>query len=306
MPYNPGVVDQRGLLFARGIDKAGDAVAQVMEEQKNRARMFKSLQEYAATAHGIEKDATAPMSLDELQGLVRGKEVQKIQEEKAFDRLLKEGAFQLRQEEQQFNKQQLLDKLRAQDRFGEDLLKLINGDPTNAQLQPYYEATTAEMPTAPAGLLPLEPYDALLKAYSANSRAMPPEQLLNLIQDFNPAAMGLKQRQAETDRLRAQAYADSIKLAQDKAALAAKLKGTVRTNSSTGERTANITGNLDELLNLFGVQSFDGLTEEMATPASKAAAAKTDEEVKKLLEANEITPEEAVKRVNEIWAAGKK
>jgi hypothetical protein len=58
--------------FSQGIDKLGAGLAKGLEKQKDDAKMFKSLQEYADSAGIATKDQTTPMDLDSLKGLVEG------------------------------------------------------------------------------------------------------------------------------------------------------------------------------------------------------------------------------------------
>jgi len=62
----------------RGLSAAFDAIAKRQEAERDRAREFKALQEYAEVAHGVSKDVSTPLNLDSLKGLVRGKEAQSI------------------------------------------------------------------------------------------------------------------------------------------------------------------------------------------------------------------------------------
>jgi len=70
----------------RGITDLGQAFGGLIEKKKederNRAREFKALQEYADVAGYATKDQTTAMDLDSLKGLVRGNESKTINQER--------------------------------------------------------------------------------------------------------------------------------------------------------------------------------------------------------------------------------
>lgn len=70
------------------------AAEEVSPEFKARSRAFKGLQEYADATYGIPKGATMAMSLEELQGQVRGLEYQTVQSERQQSMALKQQELQ--------------------------------------------------------------------------------------------------------------------------------------------------------------------------------------------------------------------
>src|SRR5262245_2467741 len=68
MSYN-----NAGTFLFQGLSSLGDKIQAAQEEQKNRSRAFKSLQQYANVALKIPTEHTDVMDLDSLEGLVKGK-----------------------------------------------------------------------------------------------------------------------------------------------------------------------------------------------------------------------------------------
>jgi hypothetical protein len=58
--------------LGRGLEQFADKMEARQEEEKNRARQFKSLVEYADASGLMNKDQAVTMSLDELQGRIKG------------------------------------------------------------------------------------------------------------------------------------------------------------------------------------------------------------------------------------------
>lgn len=87
-------VGQRAMGAMMGAAEGGD------EEFKRRNQEYKALQQYAEAAYGIPKDRTNPMGLDELKGVVRGREFQQLREDAARDQQLKEREQAVREAQQ--------------------------------------------------------------------------------------------------------------------------------------------------------------------------------------------------------------
>ena len=93
MPYNPGINDQTGLIFAQGLAQAGRGIGEGLaamgarrdkeiEERKRDSDEFKALQALAKAAYGMDPSQTTAMGLPDLRGLVRGKEIERIEQER--------------------------------------------------------------------------------------------------------------------------------------------------------------------------------------------------------------------------------
>jgi hypothetical protein len=92
MPYNPGINDQTGLIFAQGLANAGRGIGEglaamgarrdkELEERKRESDEFKALQQLAESAYGIPKNQTTALGLAQLRAEVRSKEIGRIQQE---------------------------------------------------------------------------------------------------------------------------------------------------------------------------------------------------------------------------------
>jgi hypothetical protein len=94
MPYNPQTQYRGDVYINQGGHQWADVVGTILsgmmargerakEEEKQRAREFKSLQEYADVGLGVPKDQTLTLDLDTLRGLVQGKTLQQAREKEA-------------------------------------------------------------------------------------------------------------------------------------------------------------------------------------------------------------------------------
>jgi len=99
--YNPGVTFQGGQFLAQGISQAGNAIfaglasyAAAQEEQKTRAREFKSLLEFADATGIASKDQLIDKDLDTVRGIVRGGEAKRAQQEQQRKAQMEQAQFE--------------------------------------------------------------------------------------------------------------------------------------------------------------------------------------------------------------------
>lgn len=83
MPYAPQTQYRGDAYMFEGISRAGQSTADGIERRKRDRGMFDALAKYAVEAGYADKDTVVPMSLPQLTGFVRGKEMQAMQSERS-------------------------------------------------------------------------------------------------------------------------------------------------------------------------------------------------------------------------------
>lgn len=91
MAYNPGTQYRGDAYLFEGISRAGQAVGDGLQRARQRREQFDALAKYAVASGYAQKDDVVPLGLDELTGLVRAKEGQKIEQERAAVRADREA-----------------------------------------------------------------------------------------------------------------------------------------------------------------------------------------------------------------------
>lgn len=160
MGYNPGVQDVSGALIGRGLENLADRLAAVQDEKKQRARLFKSLQEYAEVTGLATKDETAVMDLESLQGRVEGTIAKRHEEDRTARQAIL--AEQLQQYVAERNRTGALEN------FGRDL-------------QGTMEAPLVLSPEARAAHVPQLSRANLMAALSRNPGALAHPQMDNVL-----------------------------------------------------------------------------------------------------------------------------
>lgn len=179
--YNPGVTDRSGELLARGMEGMGASVGRALEvmgerkrkeeeEQKRRARMYDALVNYADASGAIPKNVAKTMSLEEVDGRMRGlllkSELEKQQKAAAMEEL-RARALQmgLRNDRQQ---------QRGNRQFNERLaLELGHGQQLSPEGLARLQAETGADPKLADGY-------ARLREMGQGPKRMPPPELLNI------------------------------------------------------------------------------------------------------------------------------
>lgn len=120
------IQDRSGEYLAAGMRSASDSFSQTLqqmgkqmekrrEEEKNRAREFKALQEYADVTGIAPKDKTTPMGLDSLRGMIEGHVFKQREQERAVQSQLQIAQLQrhLKDQTDSENRQMALQKFYA-------------------------------------------------------------------------------------------------------------------------------------------------------------------------------------------------
>lgn len=158
MAYNPMTQDRSGEFLAAGIAQAGDAIGRGIsemlerrdkrkQEDKNRARLFKSLQEQADVLGIVPKEKSTVMDLETLQGVMQGHAVKSAQADAQEKREVREMQMMESLQRQQAGQRQAQTDAAVPGFYG--ALTDNQLPPTAPQLAPYYDATAEEMPQRP-------------------------------------------------------------------------------------------------------------------------------------------------------------
>lgn len=156
-------------------------------ELKRRNQEFQSLQKYAEAAHGLPKEQTTPMGLDELRGVVRGYEYQAMQREKDEAQAIQRDRNDLERERQQ-SVASYYDRL-ARDREASTELEADRFDASQRWQAAYGQAFQSYG----------DPARAIAEANAIAPGGMPPGVGSDLLPQRAPASSGQMGPQAKAD-----------------------------------------------------------------------------------------------------------